>query len=206
MATPSVRIAALARLALPARGVADVGCDHGLVLAEIRKQVPCFVQAIDEKAAPLAAARNNLAGLADCEFTESFGLSKLSERCDVAIIAGLGGEEIVKILTAADFKNLEKLVLAPHRQVPKVRAVLAQCGFKITAEEVVAERGKFYELIVATRGVRPLSPREVQFGPENLAKKSPAFVAMWRKRAAELAKHPAQAAAVAEIMEVLNAV
>lgn len=78
------------------------------------------------------------------------GFSRIAEQVDEAMIAGMGGEEIVKILSAAAQKP-ERLVLQPMKNAPALRKYLVSAGYRI-AEDVTFRDGKFYDVVVAERG------------------------------------------------------
>ena len=87
--------------------------------------------------------------------------------CDTALIAGMGGEEICSILLKAD--NLPNtLVLQPMKNCDKVRLTAVSLGFKIVYDKLFKSAGKYYDLVVLTKGKDFLTEEEIEFGRDNL--------------------------------------
>ena len=137
----------------PAKVFADVGCDHGKIAVAVKKSGAAEkVIASDVSAPSLRKARE----LADLERIDglitvlSDGFSDIRERVDEACIAGMGGEEIIKILSAA--KELpDRLILQPMKNSEKLRRFLVGAGFPIEADKTIFDGDKFYDIIVADR-------------------------------------------------------
>lgn len=138
--------------------VCDVGCDHGFVSIYLVQQKICpKVFAMDVKKGPLERAREHILqyGLEDYIPTRlSDGLSaiKMEEAevfIDGAIIAGMGGRLVVKILEDSldKVRNMSYLVLQPQSELAFVRKWLRQQGFLITDEDMVLEDGKYYPVL-----------------------------------------------------------
>ena len=104
----------------------------------------------------------------------SDGLEKLPADCDLALIAGMGGEEIVEILKRAPFLPAT-LCLQPMKNAEKLRVALMVLGYRIEKDYTFRD-GKFYDAILAVRGEDRLSAREAQFGRTNLNERPPAFL------------------------------
>ena len=104
----------------------------------------------------------------------SDGFAAFEETPDQALIAGMGGEEIVRILSEA--KELpERLVLQPMKNASAVRRFLTQNGYKLL-EDVTFREVKFYDVICAERGKDELTPDEEFFGRTNLETRPEAFL------------------------------
>ncbi len=101
------------------------------------------------------------------------GLSVLAPgEADAAILAGMGGALISRILEEGADKALGTLVLSPNRDAALLRGRLAAGGFYIADEALVCERSHFYPVIRAERGASPaLSGIELEFGPVLLRNK-----------------------------------
>ena len=150
--------------------LADVGCDHGYVGIEALKQGAADkVIFTDISAVCLQKARKNcpaaLCGRAD--FVCQAGLGQIG--CDVAVICGMGGLEILSILQSA--KRLPNaVVLQPMRNVTDVRKFVAE-RYVITLDVIVLD-GKFYSVIVAENAGTPTPPMtelEETFGITNIS-------------------------------------
>ena len=165
--------------ALPTcRVFADVGCDHGYISLEMlksNKAEKVIFSDISKKC--LQKARELL-----CEYViegraeayVSNGFESLPP-FDLALIAGMGGEEIISIIEKA--KDLpQKLVLQPMKNSPKVREVLLEKGYKFIKDYTFKAENKFYDLMVLEKGSDLLTKEEIEFGKTNLALKPIAFL------------------------------
>lgn len=155
------------------RLTADVGTDHGklaaalLISGRAERVVAC-----DVNAAPLAKARELIENLGLSDRTEirlADGLKGLEGRgVDQAVIAGMGGELIASIISAAPWvaESGVRLVLQPMTTAPELRRYLCEAGFRIEREGAVAEGGKPYEVIAARWDgeKRVCSPEEAEMG------------------------------------------
>lgn len=165
MPTVSKRLRAAASEIGNVKLLADIGTDHGkLVIYALEHGLAERAFAVDisenslEKAKRYAEHRN----LADkIEFLCGDGLKPLPTTPEVVVIAGMGGNEIVKILTE---KRLEaKYVLLPHQDAHILRKFLLKERFNITKDYVVRD-GKFYTVLVAENGECNYSEREIILG------------------------------------------
>lgn len=149
--------------------VADVGCDHGLVGASLlysgvaKKVLFCD---ISEKC--LSKAKKLTTDLqidSSAEFFVQDGLQDLD--CDCAVIAGLGGLEITKILSQS--KMPQKVVLQPMKGTVVLREFLSK-NYKIEIDFLFYDKGKYYNLIVAKKSenLEELTNLELLFGKTNL--------------------------------------
>ena len=96
---------------------ADVGCDHGYVAKQMLESGKCkkvIISDVSKKCLDKAIALlSNEIEEGRAEAVVSDGFEKVKE-CDLALIAGMGGEEIVGILKRAKTLPL-KLVLQPMK-------------------------------------------------------------------------------------------
>ena len=82
----------------------------------------------------------------------SDGLTALSpDEVDSVVIAGMGGNLMIRILTegSAVADTLSELILQPQSEVEEVRRFLIQSGWQISDEDMVEEDGKYYFLMKA---------------------------------------------------------
>lgn len=154
----SERLLSVASLVTPGSRTADIGTDHGYVpVYLVENGIVDAAIAMDLRKGPLARAQEtvNGAGLSDrIELRISDGLEKLKPgEADTAVIAGMGGMLICRILTAhpATTASLKELVLEPQSEVDKVRRLLSEIGFAITDERMIFEDGKYYPIIKAEK-------------------------------------------------------
>ena len=149
---------------------ADIGCDHGYMAAAMIKSGKCkraIISDVSEKC--LKKAEDLLKEYIEQGVVKSVvsnGFDKV-DGCDLALIAGMGGEEICSILSRA--KSLPNfLVLQPMKNCDKVRLRAVECGYRVVLDRVFKSAGKFYDLIVLTVGEDSLTEEEIEFGRDNV--------------------------------------
>lgn len=132
--------------------LADIGCDHGKVSAQAlkegraRKVIACDVSSGSLEKARVLAKRLSLGNM-ECRLGD--GLRPLCENeADCAVIAGMGGNEIISILSDG-LKGIKRFILVAHRKVVDLRRFLSANGLYVDKDYTVEENGKFYDIIVA---------------------------------------------------------
>lgn len=146
------------------RCLADIGTDHGYIPVELLHTGRCR-QAIaaDIGAAPLERARRTarLYGLEErISFRLGDGLSVLSPgEADVIVIAGMGGDNITEILSAAPWsRDGPLLLLQPMSRAEVLRQWLWERGCRLRREHLVQDRGVLYPILEAGGSVRDRVP------------------------------------------------
>ncbi len=161
--------------------LADVGCDHGYVgLSALQWGIARNVVFVDISAPSLQKAKQHCSEelLSRASFVCQNGLGEVSADC--AVIAGMGGMEIISVLDGA--RHLpERLVLQPMRNQSEVRQRLLR-DYEILTDEIFFD-GKFYDLITAKKdgAKQTLTRRQLLFGKDNLQNPSQDFVAYLQK-------------------------
>ena len=152
----SLRLKTIFSLLDRAAVFADIGCDHGYIAYAMLESGKCEKAIVtDVSAACLKKAEDLLAedfaGRYEAIVADGF---RGVPRADEALIAGMGGELIAKIIEEADYLPAV-LVVQPMKNPEKARLALLKAGYRIT-RDYTFEDGKFYELIRAERGEEPL--------------------------------------------------
>lgn len=179
----SYRLSEIVKLCGKAKRIADVGCDHGKVLAELAKNKAEFLVATDISEPSVKKAEALLTELKFKNFSVRVGdgCQTLTDddKLDVIVIAGMGGMEIIEILTNATIK-LKTLVLQPQNNVIKLRQFLTENNFYIQTDKVVEDKGKFYNIIKVVKTNEPvgLSDRQLIYGKTNLRECNTHFIQM----------------------------
>ena len=133
--------------------IADIGADHGyLPIFALKSKLASSAVAADINERPLLSARENAkaAGVNGIEFRLGYGLEALDPgEVDTIVIAGMGGRLIVEILRngISVAASARQLLLSPHLDVPVVRREVHALGFSITAEDMVRDDGKYYNIL-----------------------------------------------------------
>lgn len=152
----SKRMSAVASMVTKGNRLADIGTDHGYVPISLveNRYIPSAI-AMDINQGPLDKAREHIRaqGLSNCIETRlSDGVEALEAwEADTILIAGMGGELIIHILTAGEevCKKAKELVLQPQSDIDKVRKFLRENGYLIQDEDMILEDGKFYPMMRA---------------------------------------------------------
>lgn len=151
------RLCRLAQLVPDGCRLTDVGTDHGyLPVALLQQGRILSAIASDIGAEPLEHARRTAQqyGVKDIDFRLCSGLSAIApEETDVIVIAGMGGETISAILSAAPWtRNGHMLLLQPMTKAADLRHWLADNGYTFTAECLVEDKGRVYPILTVTGG------------------------------------------------------
>ena len=161
----------------------DVGCDHGYVGFEVLKRnISKKVIFTDISSPSLEKARKLIAqeNLTErAEFLHTFGVDGVNEQNFTILIAGMGGEEIIKILSKSVAENG---VLQPMSETEKLRVFLVESGKKILIDKLFYDKGKYYNLIKFETGKDSLSIEEELFGRSNLNCPEKDFIEYMSKR------------------------
>ena len=153
--------------------LADIGTDHAYLPAYLIKNgkiVSALACDINEK--PLESARATVTDSGVCDKVElrlCDGLKYVSEdEFSDVVIAGMGGEMIIKILSDCPYIKNEKfnLILQPMSKTYDLRKWLCQNGFKIKAEKSAGANNKIYTVINScfTGEVSPKDEKFYYFG------------------------------------------
>lgn len=177
----SKRLQAVADLVSNGVTVADVGTDHGYIpiyLVESRKNKCAIAMDINRGPLDRAEAHIRMHGLGEQIKTRlSDGVQKLQiGECDCVIVAGMGGGLVIKIMEDGEeiFRNLTEFILQPQSEIAKVRQYLCEHNYRIIAEDMVLEDGKFYPMMkVANGSAEEYSTLELRYGKLLLREKHP---------------------------------
>ena len=164
----SDRLKLVVSFVTPCRAVADIGTDHGYVPIELVKSgIVKKAYAMDVNQGPLERAKMHIENerLADrIEVRQSDGLAGLMENeADTVIIAGMGGETIAEILSAAPWLQAggTTLLLQPMSAQPELRRWLQRHGYTIRQELLSKEGETIYVAFQVYAGtMEPLTPGE----------------------------------------------
>ncbi|MCI5899283.1 MAG: class I SAM-dependent methyltransferase [Hominisplanchenecus sp.] len=192
----SERLLAVASMVSEKSRLADVGTDHGYIPIFLCMQgkIPSAI-AMDIRSGPLDRAKENirLYGLMKCIETRlSDGVEKLKpEEADAVVIAGMGGGLVCKILEEGRqvLESVNELILQPQSDIDQVRRYLQNNNWKITAEKMVCEDGKYYPMMHVVHGhMEPLADIEWKYGQFLLKEKNPVLGSFLDKEEAEILK------------------
>lgn len=176
----SARLQACCAFVHPGDRVADIGCDHGyLSIYLLKNHIASCAYACDVAEGPLQSARRNAVkfGVADkLSFYLSDGVKNVPRDFDTLVCAGMGGDTMVSILSAAPWlkDGRYRLVLQCQSKRELLRQYLSDNGWHI-AEESVLRDGRFLYTVMDV-GYDPAAPRltlgQTYFSPAMLVNPS----------------------------------
>ncbi len=130
---------------------ADIGTDHGYLSIYLLREGICpFVTAADLREQPLQKARENAARFGVSEkmrFFLSDGLQGIPpDAADTIIMAGMGGDLMVRILEAAPWVCDDRytLILQPQTKIDLLRCWLCGHGYRFLSETHVRDKEQLY--------------------------------------------------------------
>ena len=161
----------------PGDRVADIGCDHGyLSIYLLINQIASSVIASDINEQPLQSAVVNAErfGVRDkVRFYLSDGVRNIPREFDTLVCAGMGGDTMVSILSAAPWLENAgyRLILQCQSKTPMLRKYLSHRGWHITTERVLRDGRFLYTImeVVYDPDAPRLTPAQHHFPPAMLA-------------------------------------
>ena len=151
--------------------IADVGCDHGklayylldngivdyAVVSDISK--PSLNKAVDI----LSKTKYNFDYICCDGLTGYKGYN-----IDQCIIAGMGGDEIIKIISNSPI-NINSYILSPQHNNIAVKQFILDYGYNIDFDIIVKEKNKFYNVFRCNKSDKLVVPtkNELVIGKDN---------------------------------------
>lgn len=170
----------------------DVGTDHGKVI------VTALIEGRTDKGIATDISKGSLDKAV--KLAETYGIpldTRLGDglKCvdvgeaDTCVIAGMGGLEIIKILTNYSGK-FRRLILVPHRDSVLVRGFLQNSGYNIVKDYKTAVGHFYYDIIVSEEGHCELSEAELIFGKNDITNNAFCkYISMRKKNIEEILSH-----------------
>ena len=159
----SNRLMACCAFVRPGDRVADVGCDHGyLSIHLLQTGIASHVYASDVRQGPLSSAKRNadIYGITEeIDFFLSDGVQGLPRDFDTLVCAGMGGDTMVSILSAAPWLKSDRyrLILQCQSKTSFLRRYLSENGWAISRETVLRD-GRFLYTVMEVLW-QPEAPR-----------------------------------------------
>jgi len=146
--------------------IADIGADHGKVSAYIyRNSFAKNLIVNDISADSLQKAKKLFDTLKPNGTAAQFILSDgadlkslISIPIDCIIIAGLGGREITKIITAL---MPPIAILDPRKNIPELRQSLLELDYQFIADTHIQDKGRFYDIMCVERRICSLTKKTI---------------------------------------------
>lgn len=152
--------------------IADIGCDHGLVTAELilqekaEKVVSTEISKECLNKAIMLANRINILPFISFRECDGFSLITKHDKVEQAVIAGMGGKKIIEIMQRKP-RKLWNFVLQPMSDVVELRKFLLANKYRIIIDKLIYDNGKYYNIIKVGKGRQKMSELEIEFGFSN---------------------------------------
>ena len=159
--------------------IADIGTDHAYIPIFlyknniIKKAIACDISKGSLEKAKLNILKYNLGQYIETRLGNGLEKVSLEDNVDTIIMAGMGGMLMIDILKndMEIAKASKTLILQPQKDIVEVRKFLHKNEFQIQDEEMIIDEGKFYNIIIAKKGVQSFTEKEYMFGKANIEKK-----------------------------------
>ena len=145
----SKRLQCLADFVRPGDRIVDIGTDHAYIpIWLLLNGIVTDAIATDIRPGPLLRARSDAEyyGVLDrLRLLQCDGLALIRpEEVDTVLIAGMGGETIIKILSDAPWARQKRLILQPQTKRDELRAWLSSQALAITDARLAYDTGRIY--------------------------------------------------------------
>lgn len=183
MSKISKRIKVIASKSKGYHTLVDIGVDHGYTILEaltiygVKK-----AYAIDISEGALAQAKRTLASFENVTYILNNGLVGLNIDFDLAVISGMGSLLMIDIIKGGyELLKNKDLILEPQGNIDELRIFLINHNFKIVDEQMIYDKGKYYEILKVTPGKMQLYELDIMFGPFLRREKSETFINYYKK-------------------------
>lgn len=192
------RLMLIASFVRPGSKVADVGCDHGHLMAHLLTEGICPAGiACDVREGPLsraqALARSLKLANMDCRLGNGLQVIRPGEVQDI-VIAGMGGEliaEIMKQWPSGRDASL-RFILQPMTRPERLRDYLYRNGFAILREQAVESKDHCYPVMVTAYTGQTVEPTTRMLWLGGMDNLDEGDNALYRKRLLERMEHKLQ--------------
>lgn len=174
------RLETIVNLCDQSKVTADIGCDHGLVTAELilqekaNKVISTEISPDCLNKAIMLANKINILPFVSFRECDGFKLITKYDKIDQAVIAGMGGKKIIDIISQRP-KKLWNFVLQPMNDVIELRKYLLVNKFRFKVDKLIKIDDKYYNVMKVVKGKQKLSDLEIYFGFSNFRENSPVF-------------------------------
>lgn len=165
----SKRLNHIINLIDPCEVLVDIGTDHGYVLIDAIKKNKCNkAYGLDIASGPLSFAKNNIEehGLENqIELMKLNGLIGFTHDADTFVIAGMGYETIINILSNYKFNSTQTIIVQSNTKQYDFRKELNKLNFKIIDEVFFYDNKKPVTILKLKLEDEKLSDYEYFIGP-----------------------------------------
>lgn len=157
----------------------DVGTDHGhLIINLILENRIEHAYGLDIASGPLKHAAMNVKTY-ECETDVTLikmdGLKEFEYEADTFIIAGMGAETILDIISKYTFKPHHTLIIQSNTKQPYLRKSLTERGFSIVDETFLFDNDQSVFIMKVALGLQDISEEAFILGPILMRKRNEAY-------------------------------
>jgi tRNA (adenine22-N1)-methyltransferase len=127
--------------------IIDIGCDHALLDIYLVNKYNniCYASDINENALKNAIANIKKYSLEDkIIIKHGDGLTIDNSLINTIVIAGMGFNNIIKILSNKEVKGINKIIVQSNSQPETIRKFMIKRGYYLNKENIVLDKGKYY--------------------------------------------------------------
>jgi len=144
--------------------VLDVGCDQAL-LSKILAKRKIYSIASDLRPTIIENAKKNLTPLEKeyITFSVSNGVPTILNEEYTLVLSGMGAHTILDILKNSNYR-FNKIITISNNNNDILRTEMSKLNYYVLEEEIIKEKGKFYNLIVFDNVKRDYSKEQILVG------------------------------------------
>lgn len=144
--------------------VLDIGCDQAL-LSKILAKRKIYSIASDLRPNIIENAKKNLTPLEKeyITFSVSNGVPTILNEEYTLVLSGMGAHTILDILKNSNYR-FNKIITISNNNNDILRTEMSKLNYYVLEEEIIKEKGKFYNLIVFDNVKRDYSKEQILVG------------------------------------------
>ena len=153
----------------PCELAADIGTDHAHLPAALLQRGRCRHMILTDLSE--SALRNARDEIIRFRLTDRVslrlgnGLAPLEETCGMISVTGMGGRTVRDILLSGREKlRGASLILSAHTDLPLIREAVSLIGYHLDREEPCFCAGRYYLVLRARPGEKPVTPQQLRLG------------------------------------------
>jgi len=149
--------------------ICDVGCDHGKLSYYLLKNNLCKFAYVSDISKPSLEKAEKLLSLEKMPFKSIhcdglLGFKGIS--IDECIIAGMGGDEIIKIISNSPIE-INSFILSPQHNILEVKEFMLKNNYEIIYDKIIKDGHKFYSILKCIKGkLQEYSIENMYFGKD----------------------------------------
>ena len=167
-----------------AQKILDIGTDHGLLAYQIIQKYPAKkVVATDLRSHIVKQLQNRFpkTEYKNLDFIVSDGFQQITDKFDLAVLAGLGVPTIAKILNRQK-QPLAQYIIQTKQNPYELRCWFAERGFGFQKDEIILDHNQFYHTVWVDQAKgQKFNLQNLHFGNYQSQTKQ-TFVTYWKRQ------------------------